>query len=238
MCLACSSRLVTVDWVKLPLKFSVTDFGFPGSSDCKASACSAGDLGSIPGLGRSPWRRKWQPTPVRLPGKFHGCLVGYSPWDCKKSDMTEQLHWFTGECSFPNAQQGTSYWLARAISSTHLPLWSEVAQLCPTLCDPGDCSPPGSSVHGIFQARMLEWVAISFSRGSSQPRDWIQVSRIAGRCFNLWATREDLPLYQALNDLKPDLSYQPSEFPPLLFIKLKICKKSIDHHYNSNKWFR
>ena len=62
---------------------------------------------------------------------------------------------------------------------------SEVAQSCPTLCDPMDCSPPGSSVHGIFQARILEWAAISFSRGSSQPRDWTQVSRITGRCFNL-----------------------------------------------------
>ena len=48
---------------------------------------------------------------------------------------------------------------------------SEVAQSCLTLCDPMDCSPPGSSVHGILQARILEWVAISFSRGSSQPRD-------------------------------------------------------------------
>ena len=48
---------------------------------------------------------------------------------------------------------------------------SEIAQSCPTLCDPVDCSPPGSSVHGILQARRLEWVAISFSRGSSQPRD-------------------------------------------------------------------
>ena len=47
---------------------------------------------------------------------------------------------------------------------------SKVAQSCPTLCDPMDCSPPGSSVHGVFQARILEWVAISFSRGSSQPR--------------------------------------------------------------------
>ena len=47
---------------------------------------------------------------------------------------------------------------------------SEVAQSCPTLCDPVDCSLPGSSVHGIFQARVLEWVDISFSRGSSQPR--------------------------------------------------------------------
>ena len=67
---------------------------------------------------------------------------------------------------------------------------SQVAQLCPYLCDPMGCSPPGSSVHGILQARILEWAAISFSRGSSWPRDWTQVSRIRGRRFNLWATRE------------------------------------------------
>ena len=60
---------------------------------------------------------------------------------------------------------------------------SEVAQLCPTLCDPLDCSLPHSSIHGIFQARVLEWVAISFSRGSSQPRDRTWVSRIVGRRF-------------------------------------------------------
>ena len=59
------------------------------------------------------------------------------------------------------------------------------AQSCPTLCNPKDCSPPGSSVHGILQARILEWVAISFSRGSSYLRDWTQVScvfYIAGEC--------------------------------------------------------
>ena len=67
---------------------------------------------------------------------------------------------------------------------------SELTQLCPTLCNPLDCSPPGSSVHGILQARILEWVAISFSRGSSRRREWIQVSCIAGRCFNLWAIYE------------------------------------------------
>ena len=69
---------------------------------------------------------------------------------------------------------------------------SEVAQSCLTLCDPMDCSPPGSSVHGILQARVPEWVAISFSRGSSQPRDWTQVSCTAGRRFTVWATREAL----------------------------------------------
>ena len=68
--------------------------------------------------------------------------------------------------------------------------WSEVAQSCPTLCNPMDCSPPGSPIHGILQARTLEWVAISFSRGSSWPRDWTQVSHVAGRLFNLRATRE------------------------------------------------
>ena len=68
--------------------------------------------------------------------------------------------------------------------------WSEVAQSCPTLCDPVDCSPPGSSVHGILQARILEWVTISFSRGSSRPRDWTRVSHIGGRRFNLWAATQ------------------------------------------------
>jgi len=60
-----------------------------------------------------------------------------------------------------------------------------VAQLCLTLCNPIDCSPPGSSVHAILQARILEWVAIPFSRGSSPPRDQTQVSRIANRFFTI-----------------------------------------------------
>ena len=60
--------------------------GFPGGSDSKASACNAGDLGSIPGLGRSPGEGKWQPTPVLLPRKFNGwrSLVGYSLWGPKE----------------------------------------------------------------------------------------------------------------------------------------------------------
>ena len=56
-----------------------------------------------------------------------------------------------------------------------------------------DCSLPGSSVHGIFQAIVLEWITISFSRGSSQPRDWTWVSRIVDRRFTIWATREVCP---------------------------------------------
>ena len=61
----------------------------------------------------------------------------------------------------------------------------KVAQSCPTLCDPIDYT-----VHGILQARILEWVAFPFSRGSSQPRDRTQVTCITGRFFTSWATRE------------------------------------------------
>ena len=62
----------------------------------------------------------------------------------------------------------------------------KVTQSCPTLCYPMDYT-----VHGILQARILEWVAFPFSRGSSQPRDWTLDSCIAGRFFTSWATRED-----------------------------------------------
>ena len=65
-----------------------------------------------------------------------------------------------------------------------------VAQSCLTLCNTMDCSPPGSSLHGILQARRLEWVTIPFSRRSSQPRDQTQVSHIAGGFFTVWASRE------------------------------------------------
>ena len=66
-----------------------------------------------------------------------------------------------------------------------------VAQSCLILCNPMDCSLPSSSVHGILQARILEWVVYPFSRGSSQTRNQTRVSCVAGRFFTSWATRED-----------------------------------------------
>ena len=69
-----------------------------------------------------------------------------------------------------------------------------VAQSCLTLCNPMDCSPQDSTVHGISQARILEWVAISFSRGSSQPRDWTWVSCIAAKFLTIWATKVMQPV--------------------------------------------
>ena len=72
--------------------------------------------------------------------------------------------------------------------------WSEVkvTQLCPILCNPMDDNLPGSSIHGILQARILEWVAVPFSRGSSRPRKRTGVSGVAGGFFTSWATRECL----------------------------------------------
>ena len=105
------------------------------------------------------------------------------------------------------------------------------AQLYPTLCDHMDCSPPGSSVHGIIQSRILEWGAISFSRGSSQTRYQTQVSCIAGKFFTIWATREALTFKgkkQILNILcaVPEISSIPMNYPleiwsvvPLPFLK-------------------
>ena len=105
---------------------------------------------------------------------------------------------------FPATRESDSQWI-QIISSICWPisalrlLWPPVywplvkvlvAQSCPPLCDPMDYSPPGSCVHGISLARILKWVAIPFSRGSSWLSVWTQVSCIAGRFFTFWATRK------------------------------------------------
>ena len=87
-------------------------------------------------------------------------------------------------------------WLISTISLSCVSVWNLCAVclvtcLCLTLCDPIDCRLPGSSVHGILQARILEWVVIPFSRVSSWPRNWTQVSWVAGRYFTIWATRDE-----------------------------------------------
>ena len=100
---------------------------------------------------------------------------------------------FTVPSSLPSISSSTFYNLAlppnptscREPAFSPIESESEVGQLCLTLCDHMDCSLPGSSIHGIFQARGLQWVATSFSRGSSRPRDRTRVSRIAGRCFTV-----------------------------------------------------
>ena len=175
--------------------------------------------------------RKWQPTPVFSPGKFHRqrSLAGYSPWGCKKSDKIEVLttrivltmkdrdreirllQWWSKDLhkfgwtlkilcwvidhvlydfismkypGYENLQrQRVDYYLLCACL---------VAQLCPTLCDRTDCGPPGSSVHGDSLGKDTGMVAISSSRGSSQPKDQTHVSWIYRQSLHYWATREAL----------------------------------------------
>ena len=94
-----------------------------------------------------------------------------------KASILWHSAFFIVQLSHPYMTTGkTIAWTAAAANSI---------QSCPTLCDPMDYSVPGSSLHGSLQARILEWVTMSFSRGSSRPRDRTQVSLIAGRCFNL-----------------------------------------------------
>ena len=93
-----------------------------------------------------------------------------------------QIFWHT-ECSTFTASSFRIWSSSAGISTPPLALF--VAQSCLTLCDPMDYT-----VHGILQARILEWVAFSLSRGSSQPRDRTQVSHTAGEFFTSWATRE------------------------------------------------
>ena len=85
------------------------------------------------------------------------------------------------------------YYICKAPNSTHSQFVDfifivggacSVAQLCLTLCNPMDYSPPGSSVHGIFQIRILEWISIPFSRGPSRPRDWTHISYVF--CIGRW----------------------------------------------------
>ena len=148
-----------------PCFYSWYPLSFPGGSDGTESTCSAGDQSSILGLGWYPGEGNGYPLHF-LPGEIHGqrSLVSYSPWDQKESDTTEQL-------TLTMTQQ-SHYW-------TCILRVCVCAQPCPTLYDPMDCSPPGSSVLGIVQARILEWVAISSSRGSSWPRSQIHISSIS-----------------------------------------------------------
>ena len=124
----------------------------------------------------SPWRRKWHPTPVLLPGKFHGqrSLVVYSPWGRKELDTTEWFHFL----SFPSPLGLKNTGLTLFLTITCMCMCCG-SQSCLTLHDPMDCSPPGSSVHGILQARILEWVAMPSFRGSSSPRDVTHISYIS-----------------------------------------------------------
>ena len=121
------------------------------------SACNAGNLGSIPGFGRSP-------------GEGKGYSLQYSGLENSVDRIVQEVakSW-TRLSDFLSSLCDTNCCCCL------------VAKSCPTLCNPMDYSLPGSSVHGISQARILEWVAVSYSKGSSQSRDQTHISCIGRR---------------------------------------------------------
>ena len=132
--------------------------------------------------------KKWEKTAVK--------------WNCEKYTKTH-IEFLEMKTSLSEVKKYIITHLLRLITPSvdegvedlKLSKTTVTPQLCPTLCDPMDCSPPGSSLHGILQAKILEWVALPSSRGSSQPRDWTQISYIGffkGGFFTIWATKEAL----------------------------------------------
>ena len=101
--------------------------------------------------------------------------------------------------------------------------WSGSRTAVSNICDPMACSLPGSSVHGILQAKILEWIAISFSRGSSPPRDWTWVSCTAGGFFTNWDTRETQVIASSLQfrPLTPSVFLQVFEWKILIEVSYR-----------------
>ena len=129
--------------------------------------------------------------------------LGISYPNFRKSKIKKEF-WKKSEekYTFSIKEQGTLYLTDFSDCLKHSCL---VTRSCLTLWTPLDCSPPDFSAHGIFQSRTLEWVAISSSRGSSQPRDSTLisfVSCIAGGFFTLWAIRESWLLREQANEKK------------------------------------
>ena len=193
----------------------------------KNPSASAGDMSLIPGSGRAPWKRTWQPTPVFLPGEspwaedspeghkelysteVTACIHSFISHFLKSVKKNTYFQWFfllfklmSNNWNYPRIYIFTMFYFIYLPNYPSILgfsliffvsmcvcvcvyvcvcvcVWS-VAQFCLIICDPMTCL-PGSSVHGVFQAGTLEWVGISYSRCSSQPRDWICISCIS--CF-------------------------------------------------------
>ena len=160
-------------------------FGFPAGSAGKESAYNTETcVQSL--VGRIPWRRERLPTPAFWPRGYHGLSIG------SQRGIHDWLtftffpeHSFSFLIVLPSCQSLIPKTLKSYFFFLSLIQWvcacvrAKSLQLCPTLCNPMDCSPPGASVHGILQARALEWVTMLLLRGSSQPRNWTCVLSLA-----------------------------------------------------------
>ena len=123
-----------------------------------------------------------------------GTKILHATWPKNKENKLIFKH-----CKGTNTVSSFLYWYHKTDPSLCVLCW--LAQSRPTLWDLMDCSPPGSSVHGILQARILGWVAMPSSRASSQPRDPTQVIHTAGGFFTVWAPREALLSVSSPNDM-------------------------------------
>ena len=135
-------------------------------SPCQCRRCNRHRFD--PWVGKIPWSRKWQPTSVFMPGKFHGQRGAWQATVCwvTESDMTKH----TCACAHTHSLSLSEFEKCRHLRPQprilHVCIHAQLLQSCLTLSNTMNCSPPGAFVHGILQARILEWVAISFSRGS------------------------------------------------------------------------
>ena len=190
-------------------------YSFPGGSEVKASACNAGDLGLIPGSGRSPGEGNGNPLQ-------YSCLENPMDWGAWWATVHRVAKSRTRLSDFTSLnQQGLTVY-HRELCSTFCYILSgkrtwkrihtcicitesrcctpetllinccccSVAKLCLTLSWSHVLSPPGSPVHGTSQARILEWAAISFSRGSAWPRNQTWVLCISRWILYCWSMRE------------------------------------------------
>ena len=152
-----------ITWIYWPLEAFLV-------AQMAESACNVGDPGSIPGSGRSPGGGHGNPLQ-------YSCLqnpMGRGAWRATVHGIAQSWTWLSDQHTHVDLKY-SCVCISRSVMSD---------------CDPMDCSPPGSSAHGILQARILEWVAMPFTRGSSQSRDQTRVSSIAGRFFTIWAIRK------------------------------------------------
>ena len=147
--------------------------GFPGGSDGKESAHNMRDPGSISGLGRSPGEENGTPLQYScLENPMDGgaccccclCQVASVVSDSVRPPRRQLTRL---PCPWDSPGKNTGVGCHFLLQCMKVKSESEVAQSCPTLSDSMDCSPSGSSIHGIFQARVLEWGAIAFSHGGA-----------------------------------------------------------------------
>ena len=135
--------------------------------------------GFDPWVRKIPWRREWQSTLVFSLGEFCGHTMGSQRVRHNWATFTHLVKMYVFIVNLGFVYQNDTTILLKHVKV-------KVAQLCPTLCNSMNCN----IVHGILQDRIQERVAFPFSRGSSQPTDWTQVSWTADRLFTGWATRE------------------------------------------------